>query len=619
MIGATKNALTEAISSLSGTVDLLEQEPILAALAGAIPPAAWLIATAIKNILPEESAWQARLVRFAAALTEILVENILLLSSIFVGGCVLGAGWVHDSWFREDLIDDLELVAENIVIGAACGGALGVGGRIWVGRRFEKTVLSWVHGTMKTETDPANEQTDIRTIDKYLPDPKKIKIDHLAAFRKAIEQDAYFLGVDEVSIDVFIPAEDLESTHVQVMGGTGKGKGVQSTIVLIQAAMRGRAIYIMDPKRDQYMRKVWAAVCQKLGIPFHYVDLRQQVPQMNVLRGVNAQQLEELLIVGLNLRRKGTDSDHYKNFERYVVYLLSELANGNTEITFQTIVDQASDVLSEESLARAESVLLQLEELSRVEAINTIEGPDLATPLSQGGVFFVTGEEERENVILVQKMIVLRVMQLLKNRTPQQTKHAFIQLDELPLIGSPSSIVAFPMVRDKFCTLIVTHQTRADYNSIPGIDPEEARSKVENNCGIKWLYAGDDFEYLEWAAKKSGYIRFRKKRHQITTNSMNVELMGSELTLDEDTRTRVDENMIMALPKFCALYVNGPQTRIAFTHPFKIDLKEAEIKPVAPYPNKKSVTEEFAPGEEPQNTPTTKTPVDKTDPGDEFL
>lgn len=620
MIAGIKNTLAEAIGGVLATIDFLGQEPLVWALAGAIPTATWLTAVALTQILEDEDAWQLRIVRFFSAFSTWTIETLAGIGGAILVVSVLSAAWVHSESFASEFRDYLIRFGQVFGGGIVAGIVLGITGRIWVGRHFEKMVLGWIHGSMKTETDPETEHSDIREIDKYLPDAKNITIDHIAAFKRARKKNCYWLGVDEHDKDVLIPRDIVESTHIQVAGGSGRGKGVQATILLIQALFYGHAIFIFDPKRDAFMSRVWAAVCEKAGLPFYFADIRSQAAQLNLLKGVNREQLEDILIVGLNLRRAGKDSDFYKIFERDVVYRLAEIVDQQTDITFQSILDFAPSVLTEEELQRSESLLLQIQEIARVEAINTIKGPDIAELLSTGGVFFLRGDEERENLVLVEKMFVLRVMQLLKNRTAHQNKHAFMQLDELPVIASASSIAAFSLIRDKHCSLVVTHQTPADFNSVPGMDATEAWSKVENNCGIKWLYGSDNAEYRKWASEKSGSIRVKKKRHQITTNAMNVELKASELTIDEDTRQRVDENMILALPKFCALCVCGAETRLAFTHPFFIPLKDPVISPVAPYPRHPSVAEEFSSDSETRDPISTEinTP-EPISPGDEFL
>src|SRR5579864_7033095 len=72
----------------------------------------------------------------------------------------------------------------------------------------------------------------------------------------------------------YIPWTDYRSTHMQLLGGTGFGKGVAAAMFLSQSLEAGEAVVVFDPKDDKFAPNVLYQAAQQCGAPFYLIDLR---------------------------------------------------------------------------------------------------------------------------------------------------------------------------------------------------------------------------------------------------------------------------------------------------------------------------------------------------------
>ncbi|MGR5488701.1 MFS transporter, partial [Vibrio alfacsensis] len=56
--------------------------------------------------------------------------------------------------------------------------------------------------------------------------------------------------------------------------------------------------------------------CEDAGKPFYLIDLRKEIPQLDLLAGATPDQIEELLVAGFSFAEKGDLADFYRIDDR---------------------------------------------------------------------------------------------------------------------------------------------------------------------------------------------------------------------------------------------------------------------------------------------------------------
>ena len=156
--------------------------------------------------------------------------------------------------------------------------------------------------------------TDIRHIRKELPGTVPIQFEK--QFTAAELKNEMFLGVDIAGSPVTLERSTWKSSHVQIMGPPGTGKGIQAAVTLTQSLKYGDAVFVFDPKNDEWAPSVFHEACKSAGVRFQFVDLSEPIPQLNPLLNSSPDDAAEMLYAGLELSRRGSDSDFYRLDDR---------------------------------------------------------------------------------------------------------------------------------------------------------------------------------------------------------------------------------------------------------------------------------------------------------------
>lgn len=385
-------------------------------------------------------------------------------------------------------------------------------------------------------------------------------------FDMAVAKDAVFLGLDEKRSPIYIPRKTWVKSNIQIMGSVGSGKGVLACCALAQCASTfNDAVIVFDPKNDEFAPHVLKSQADN----FVLLDLRQgKPPQLNIFKDLNAYQLNELLVSGFSLGRTGSESDFYRNGDREAVRLLSSQFESGTDIGH--FMD-AAQKLPKEIKDKAGNFLSQLRELSELTVLQTSEGVDLKNVILNGGCLYVLGSLRDESVIMLQKMLFVRCLQIIEERDRfKETTHVNIMLDEFKYLLSKSSLEALGTVRDKNCNILLTHQSLGDFGQC-GADMKSdvARATVIDNTPIKWIYRMKDPDVVSWVSKQTGQIRVDSERRSVSTDAGNVELMSTDTTVSKETRELIDTNTIQHLPDGAAVMIGVGLARIAYSKPIK--------------------------------------------------
>ena len=358
-----------------------------------------------------------------------------------------------------------------------------------------------------------------------------------------------FTGLNERRKPNYVSWEEFNTTHLQVIGTTGAGKGVMSNMLLIQCALRGQRVIIFDPKNDKYASRVIARAAKDNGLPFHLIDLRPDTPpQVNPFRSATYSEMKELLITIFDLGRKGDVADFYRILDRRAARDVIRRAGSNPTIKRMLQVADDSPYITDDD---AQAFLEQLTEMTELDAIDTDNGPDLAELISTPGFLYIIGSIRSEESIQCQKLLLLRILQIIEKRPEELADRLPIalMLDEFKYILSPPALQALGTVRDKNCHLILAHQSVGDLEECKGLDPAAVRGAVLENTGIKFIYRAKTPETAQWASELSGTIIAKTRRTDIQQSAFDA----ATAQYTEVERALLTENDILALPKLVGM------------------------------------------------------------------
>lgn len=404
---------------------------------------------------------------------------------------------------------------------------------------------------------------------------KSVEFNPVQYFDVAKEKNAIFLGLDEYQEPIYVPRQQWVKSNVQIMGSVGSGKGVLACCALAQCVSRfNDAAIVFDPKNDEYAPHVLKSQSSK----FVLLDLRQGMPaQLNIFNGLTSYQLNELLVSGFSLGRRGDNADYYRDNDRKAVRMLSEQFASGTDVAGLL---EAAQNLPQKVKEAASGFMNLLQELCSLSVLQTREGVDLSDIILNGGCLYVIGSLRDESVIMLQKMLFVRCIQIIESRDRfSETTHVNIMLDEFKYLVSKSSLDALGTVRDKNCNVLLTHQSLGDFGQCGAdIKPEAAATTVIDNTPIKWIYRMKDYKAAEWASKQTGQILVDSERRNVSTDHGNVELMSTESTIVKEKRELIDTNAVQHLPDGAAVMIGIGLARVAYSKPISVARSAIALK-----------------------------------------
>lgn len=462
-----------------------------------------------------------------------------------------------------------------------CGGIVGayVSAIGWylIGRWLEPWCAEKLQlGTKKREQVGL---TDVRELHSSLPQSRQF--DPRKYFPEAHKKDSIFLGLDENNAPVYLSRAKFRKTHGQFQGLTGSGKSVAATVILSQCVRYGDAVFVFDPKDDEWAPYVLSTECRAAGVPFHVLDLRSTVPLVNLFGSASSAQINELLIAGFGLSRTGGDSDYYRIDDRKAARMLAY--SDECKSCVAQMSDAAHRVLGEELTKSAKGLLGQLEELAELPVIQTSAGFDIDAFVRKGGCLYVIGSIADEAIITLQRMLFVRVMQIVSARSRmERRRHVCIFLDEFKYLLSVPALAALGTIRDKGANLLLAHQSLGDFaNCGPTMPAASVRAVIVDNTGFKWLYRAKDSETAAFISGMTGKILVTQERYTVNRNDALAEVAESQRMVEERERALIDVNSVQHLADGAAVFISDGIAKLAFASPIRVTKGQLPTAPPA--------------------------------------
>jgi hypothetical protein len=444
------------------------------------------------------------------------------------------------------------------------------------------------HKLIKKSSLERNVRTDVRNVKSLLPSTKKYNPEDYMGLDKRI-----FIGLDEHHQPIYIPVTSWQKQHAAIIGTTGAGKGVATGLLLTQSIMAGEGVFVLDPKDDEWAPHLFRKACEDAGKPFALINLNKPEYQLNLIADMTADQLEELFIAGLSLAEKGEAADFYRIDDRRAARAAAQLITDNPTATIRDLFN------SEYVQSLGETIkgfFGKIEELALLNAINAVDGFDLKKIFDEGGCCYVIGSLRNSKVIMTQRMILVRLLQLAetRDRVNSTPRPIAIFLDELKYHLSRPALEGLGAARDKGVHIIMAFQAIDDLRDCPAdLNGDAVVGAVVENAKFKLVYRLMNPETAEWVARMSGTILVDDESRTAKTSAVLTETIDDKRTIRQADRYYVDENMLLNLPDFVSyIFTTSHLPRAALISPIKVK-KRALVVHAAPLEIQKAVHKEL--------------------------
>lgn len=438
------------------------------------------------------------------------------------------------------------------------GGAfLGVVIAFYSERKYLHIIEKVLTASTKKSDLERDKKTDVREIEKFLPVQKE-KFDP----KKYFKDDAFFIGLDRENSPIYWNEPTIP--HIQVCGMTGSGKGVFLGSIAAQCIYRKEAVTIIDPKNDEWLPHVIKSAADEVDVPYFYTDLNKPEYQFNIFEDATRDEVEELLLAGFELSERGEASDFYKIADRKAAsFIADNIEQGSTA---ESLWFKHHKYLEK----TAENFAGKFRELADVKAVNAEKGLSLKNIIEKGGVVYIVGSMRNAKVTRIQKMLLVRLIQLAeaRDRMSGNLRQVCIVLDELKYHLSRIALEALGAARDKGVHVVMAHQSIADLMDCPkDLEPHAVVGAVFENSKIKVVYKVEMPETAEIFARKSGKILVDDESKGIERSLSLTEHFNGERVVRQSERYLIDENMILNLPKGCGVVFGIDKAQFSYISP----------------------------------------------------
>lgn len=419
-------------------------------------------------------------------------------------------------------------------------------------------------------------KTDIRYMDKELPAIPNYNPMKYINLKKGV-----FIGLDEQVKPIYLQdADDWYKRHFLIVGATRSGKGVAMQSLGIQSLMLGETLVFLDPKGDKYLPHIFKQQCAKLGLPYNYIDLTSNIPQINLVADFTSRDLKNCLVESFSQREMGSESDVYrKNEQEFLENLANFICQENTAnhdnpncVTSGDNIGQAkserkslTELCDEFGITKYtdkyKSSVSDLNKLCNIESINAANGKSLTELFNGGGCIYVVGDLLDETMKKIQRFVFCRIVQLARNHANHieqhggEEKNVTVFADELVAHISKFVAESYTVSLGWGLKIISAIQDLKLMKGAPAdLDPEFLKGAIFGNSQNKLFYRADDIGTADFLSDMTGRIQIEEEQKLVTRNSLNSEKLDRQTRLTQAERNYFDRNMILNLKQFEAIF-----------------------------------------------------------------
>lgn len=425
------------------------------------------------------------------------------------------------------------------------------------------------HRMIKKSKLERNTRTDVRKVKELLPDSTEYNPLDYIDLKKGV-----FIGLNKDDQPQYITLKEFRTQHAAIIGTTGSGKGVTATVLLYQAILSGEAVFVEDPKDDEWAPHVLREACKKAGKKFTLINLNKLNYQLDLLADISHEQLEEFFNAGFSLAKKGEASDFYRIKDRR--------AARNTAAIYEkgmTLRDLFNTDFVQSLREDVPAFCGELEEIALVNSINAKNGFSLKEVFDEGGCCYIIGSTRNQKIISAQRMILTRLIQIAetRDRINSTPRTVAIFLDELKYHLSRPAMEGLGTARDKGVHIFMAFQATDDLRDCPSdLNGDSVIGAVIENAKFKLIYKIQNPETAEWAAKMTGSILVDDEMRKVRTDLSLTEKVDTDRMIRQAESYYIDSNMFLNLPEKVGFVFTSTELPRA-TKMFQVQVKKENI------------------------------------------
>lgn len=449
---------------------------------------------------------------------------------------------IHGLSYLFDVLDPNTLLRIPLWIITILFTLAGLAFHLTARRLLAGEIDSLKHRMIKKSKLERNTRTDVRKVKELLPDSIEYNPLDYIDLKKGV-----FIGLDKDDQPQYITIKEFQKQHAAIIGTTGSGKGITASVLLYQAILLGEAVFVEDPKDDEWAVHVLREACKKAGKKFVVINLNRTNHQLDLLADISHEQLEELFNAGFSLSKKGEAADFYRIADRRAARNVAAIHK-----TGMTLYDLFNDDTVKSIGEDAPAFLGELEEIALVNSVNAKNGFSLKEIFDNGGCCYIIGSTRNQKIISAQRMILTRLIQIAETRDRINTtpRVVAIFLDELKYHISRPTMEGLGTARDKSVHIFMAFQAIDDLRDCPSdLNGDSVIGAVIENAKFKLIYKIQNPETAEWAAKMTGSILVDDEMRKVRTDLSLTEKVDTDRMIRQAESYYVDSNMFLNLPE----------------------------------------------------------------------
>lgn len=449
---------------------------------------------------------------------------------------------IHGLSYLFDVLDPNTLLRIPLWIITILFTLAGLAFHLTARRLLAGEIDSLKHRMIKKSKLERNTRTDVRKVKELLPDSIEYNPLDYIDLKKGV-----FIGLDKDDQPQYITIKEFQKQHAAIIGTTGSGKGITASVLLYQAILLGEAVFVEDPKDDEWAVHVLREACKKAGKKFIVINLNRTNHQLDLLADISHEQLEELFNAGFSLSKKGEAADFYRIADRRAARNVAAIHK-----TGMTLYNLFNDDNVKSIGEDAPAFLGELEEIALVNSVNAKNGFSLKEIFDNGGCCYIIGSTRNQKIISAQRMILTRLIQIAETRDRINTtpRVVAIFLDELKYHISRPTMEGLGTARDKSVHIFMAFQAIDDLRDCPSdLNGDSVIGAVIENAKFKLIYKIQNPETAEWAAKMTGSILVDDEMRKVRTDLSLTEKVDTDRMIRQAESYYVDSNMFLNLPE----------------------------------------------------------------------
>ena len=449
---------------------------------------------------------------------------------------------IHGLSYLFDVLDPNTLLRIPLWIITILFTLAGLAFHLTARRLLAGEIDSLKHRMIKKSKLERNTRTDVRKVKELLPDSIEYNPLDYIDLKKGV-----FIGLDKDDQPQYITIKEFQKQHAAIIGTTGSGKGITASVLLYQAILLGEAVFVEDPKDDEWAVHVLREACKKAGKKFVVINLNRTNHQLDLLADISHEQLEELFNAGFSLSKKGEAADFYRIADRRAARNVAAIHK-----TGMTLYDLFNDDNVKSIGEDAPAFLGELEEIALVNSVNAKNGFSLKEIFDNGGCCYIIGSTRNQKIISAQRMILTRLIQIAETRDRINTtpRVVAIFLDELKYHISRPTMEGLGTARDKSVHIFMAFQAIDDLRDCPSdLNGDSVIGAVIENAKFKLIYKIQNPETAEWAAKMTGSILVDDEMRKVRADLSLTEKVDTDRMIRQAESYYVDSNMFLNLPE----------------------------------------------------------------------